>query len=90
MAFGKHFWDLERPSGPSADDALAVLREASIDARLERFERARPHGLKRSDIVAFVRRRLCLTPDRDPEIDELLADEPVLSPPEVATIWWDA
>jgi len=86
----KHFWNLDRPSGPSADDALAVLREASIDASLERFERVRRHGHKRSDIVAFVRRRLCLTPDRDPEIDELLADEPVLSPPEVATIWWDA
>jgi hypothetical protein len=85
----KHFWNLERPSGPSADDALAVLREASIDARLERFERVRPYGRKRSDVVAFVRRRLCLTPDRDPEIDDMLADEPVLSPPEVATIWWD-
>ena len=85
----KHFWNLDRPSGPSADDALAVLREASIDARLERFERVRPYGRERSDVVAFVRRRLCLTSDRDPEIDDLLGEEPVLSPPEVATIWWD-
>jgi hypothetical protein len=85
----KHFWNLERPPGPRAEDALAVLREASIDARMESYERPRPYGRKRSDVVRFVRRRLCLTPDHDPEIDDLLGDEPVLSPPEVATLWWD-
>jgi hypothetical protein len=85
----KHFWNLERPTGPRAEDALEVLREASMDAHLERFERARHHGHGRSDLVAFVRRRLCLTPDRDPEIEDLLGEEPVFSPPEVATLWWD-
>lgn len=85
----KHFWNLERPTGPRAEDALEVLREASMDAQLEMFERTRPLGHGRSDLVEFVRRRLCLTPDRDPEIDDLLGDEPVFSTPEVATLWWD-
>jgi SAM-dependent methyltransferase len=87
----RHFHDLERPEGPTYEDALAVLSELGLEAGLERWSRPPRHaGVPRSEIVAFARRRLCLSADRDPEIDGLLGDAPVLSPSEVVTLWWEA
>lgn len=85
----RHFHGIERPSGPTARDALAVLAEAGIAAHME--STSRPHAYKRTrpDIVAFVRRRLCLEAARDPEIDELLGDDPEIGVSDVATLWWD-
>ena len=86
----RHFHDLDRPEGPSCEDALAVLGEAGIDAHLERWKRTPPDRSRtRSEMVAFVRRRLCLTQDRDSEIDELLGESAVLQPGDMATLWWD-
>lgn len=85
----RHFWGLERPDGPSADDAADVLRECGIEPRIERWERPpRRHAADRAALVAFTRRRLCLPPERDPEIDALLPTEPPPQP--VVTMWWDA
>ena len=95
------FHGLPRPEGPTADDAEAALRELGLDVHREdhvlppvaaRFER-------REDAVALVRRRLCLGPDRDPEVARALGgrlrerdglwsagpDQQV-----VVTLWWDA
>jgi SAM-dependent methyltransferase len=86
----QHFWSLERPDGPSAELALAVLREAGLPAYLS-FAPATDRdgsGVARAELVAFVRRRLCLTAERDPEIDELLGDE-VHEGGDRAVIWWD-
>ncbi len=85
--FWRHFWDLERPTGPTADDAVAVLVEAGIRPEVERSPRV-PRSVPRSVRVASVRRYLCLTEDRDPEIDALLGEESELSG-EVVTLWWD-
>ncbi|CAN5680154.1 hypothetical protein BH24ACT26_BH24ACT26_16800 [soil metagenome] len=84
-----HFHGLERPTGPNYEDALSVLRELDLDVEVERWKRLprRMHADRR-DHVAFVRRRLCLTEDRDAEIDELMGATPVWSPTEVATLWW--
>jgi precorrin-6B methylase 2 len=85
----RHFHGLERPSEPTAKDAAAVLEEMGIDPHLELWAR-RPHWgpAERADVVAFVRKRLCLGPDRDAEIDRLLGPRPVLSPLGLATMWW--
>jgi SAM-dependent methyltransferase len=86
----RHFHDLERPEGPSCEDALAVLGEAGIVAHLERWKHTPPdRSHTRSELVAFIRRRLCLTQDRDSEIDELLGERAVLQPGDMATLWWD-
>ena len=45
-------------------------------------------GASRDDVVAFVRRRLCLTADRDAEIDALLPGDALAPPADVVTIWW--
>ena len=86
----RHFHGIDRPDGPTADDAVAVLREAGLDVVAERFvvpARPRPD---RAERVAFVRRRLCLTRDRDVELDALLpADDALLRPREAVALWWE-
>jgi SAM-dependent methyltransferase len=88
----RHFWGLERPTGPTAPDALAVIRESGLDARLQEWDedpaaRSLP-GLPLAQQVEFLRIRLCLTPDRDAELAQLMVAAP---PPArgLATIWWD-
>jgi SAM-dependent methyltransferase len=63
------FHGLERPEGPTADDAVEVLREMGIEPDREDWEN--PAGSSfgaREDLVANLRKELCLTPDRDDEI----------------------
>lgn len=86
----RHFWGLERPVGPHADDLLAVLGELGIVAEWEASpRRPRPTDARRSDeLVALVRRRLCLPDERDPEISTWLADHPIAWPETMVTIRW--
>lgn len=83
----KRFYDLDRPSGPSCDLALAVVREAGIDAAMETFEVSLVPP-PRHVLVAFTRRRLCLPASRDEEVDAAL-DTPDWISRRLATIWWD-
>lgn len=85
-----HFWSVERPLVPTADDALAVVRSMSLDARLELFEIAPPAEPRPiSDLdVEHTRIRLCLTDDRDPEVRVFLESQPQTTR-SLATLWWD-
>ncbi len=85
----RHFWDLDRPTAPTADDALAVITQAGIDARLE----IGPAGQLRSEPPWEVRvesaaRFLCLGPDRLDEVEAALNGLPPRSD-DRAVIWWD-
>lgn len=85
----RHFWGIDRPEGPTADDAVAVMAACGIHPHVERWERPpRRHAGQRAALVAFTRRRLCLPPERDPEVEALLPAEPPPQP--VVTLWWDA
>ncbi|MGQ0745088.1 MAG: class I SAM-dependent methyltransferase [Acidimicrobiales bacterium] len=86
----KAIWDIDRPTGPTATDALAVLGEMGIAASHERSQREWSYLRdNRQQAVAQARRRLCVGPDRDAEIDALLV--PAISTPtrEAVAIWWD-
>jgi SAM-dependent methyltransferase len=92
------FHGLERPTRPSADDFAAVLQELGIDAGREDWEPDDWSGgfTRREDLVAFVRKRLCLPADRDQEIADALGDRIVerdgtigLPPRPIVTFWWD-
>jgi precorrin-6B methylase 2 len=68
------FHSLERPSGPTADDAETALRELGLEVdREDREAEPRSGGFeRREDAVALVRRRLCLPSDRDDEVADAL------------------
>ena len=82
----RHFWDVDRPTGPTADDAIALLTEVGIEPSVERSPRT-GRATDRQTRVASVRRYLCLPADRDPEIDAVLGDD-VAPAGEVVTLWW--
>ena len=82
-----HFWDVGRPTGPTADDALAVLAEVGIDPAVERVPRV-GRAMDPQVRVASARKYLCLPAERDPEIAALLDDHPP-PPGETVTLWWD-
>jgi SAM-dependent methyltransferase len=87
----RHFWGIERPDGPSARDALAVLLEARLPARITTWQEP---GERRPDLpweqrIEFTRIRLCLPAERDREIAEVLERLGPPAPREVAALWWD-
>jgi len=82
---------LERPTTPTAADAVAVLEEMGLDVASEAFEREwDPFGPDRAGTVARVRERLCVGPEREAEVEALLekaaADRPVRR---AVTLWWE-
>lgn len=96
----QRFHALPRPDTPTAADAESVLRELGIEASREDRVDSDPSGgfKRRGDAVAFMRRRLCLPPHRDPELVLALGDRLAergglwsAGPPEqrIVTLWWD-
>ena len=96
------FHELERPDGPTANDAAEVLEDLGF--RPEREERlvtdrhASGGFRRREDAIHSVRKRLCLSADHDPEIADALGgrlrelhDLWDVGPEErtVVTLWWD-
>ena len=84
----KHFWDLDRPQRPTADDALAIATSLGFDAHLELFETPPAEEPITSLDVEHMRIRLCLTPDRDAEVEQLLRSRPAQGR-RLAALWWD-
>ena len=85
----RHFWGLERPGSPSAEDALACVRSMGIDARMETFavEGHTPEAVTDAEVVN-TRIRLCLPAVRDPDVRAFLHENP-RTRRDLATIWWD-
>jgi SAM-dependent methyltransferase len=89
---------LDRPTGPTAGDAVEVLREVGIIAQRETSPRPpRAEYSSFTDMVALTRRRLCLTADRDADVASVLRRLGVdpehprdLAPPDdtLVTLWW--
>lgn len=84
----KHFWNLQRPSSPTALDAAEVIRELGIDLNVETFE-VPDHKTAITDRdVEHARVRLCLDKSRDTEVREFLQNRD-RSPRSIVTLWWD-
>jgi hypothetical protein len=85
----KHFWDLDRPTEPSAALFAEIVRARGYSPTLERFSRApRKPQLDNDAYIAFVRTRLCLSPDRDPEVADALRRFGLTESADVATVHW--
>lgn len=80
---------LERPARPTADDAVAALQQIGLVVEVERWDQPSPWQQLGDALVEFVRRRLCLGPDRDSDIRSALRD---LGLPhergQFVTLWW--
>jgi hypothetical protein len=86
------FWNLDRPTEPTADALLACAIEAGLPANMIVWDDPDWGSrviLPEADRVAVARTRLCLTPDRDAEIADYLAELGPLGDRRVATVWWD-
>ncbi len=92
------FHGLVRPTTPTADDALAVVREIGSEPLREEWTApAFTAFATAEELVVWTRRRLCLPADRDPEIAAALASRIIrqedgsacLPPRRVVTLWWD-
>lgn len=89
LAWLTPYWQLlhglDRPPGPTADDAFAVLDELGLDVRGERIvQPTRWATQDHAQALATVRRRLCLTEERDPELEAALERVP---PPTHRLAW---
>jgi SAM-dependent methyltransferase len=67
-----------RPSGPTAELALAVLHQGGLepDVREQVIQPLVRTGALLDAWVDFTRRQLCLPPDRRPEVEELIRRHP--------------
>lgn len=84
----KHFWGIDRPEGPTAEDAVAVLVEAGIEPEVEREMRRWGYRRDPATWAAFLTRRLCLPPERQPEVEEAVAQWPEPTEREAVTLTW--
>lgn len=88
----QHFWGLDRPESPTWEDARRLAAETlGLQVHAEVWEgRNPPAGPLDDEGVAWVRRRLCLSSDRDAELRKLLQARGGLHrSPEMATLWWE-
>jgi hypothetical protein len=87
----KQFWDLDRPTSPTAgDDALRVIRDAGYAAQLVEFDDVTeripldPRAQAESACI-----RLCLPVDRADEVASAVQRADAGMPRRLAAIWWD-
>lgn len=85
----KQFHGLDRPDGPDASLAAEVLAEGGIRPTVEKWQRP-PRVVPRQAMVAFMRRRLCLPAEREPDVEAAMGEEYETAPRDVVTLWWDA
>jgi SAM-dependent methyltransferase len=88
----KRFWDIDRPTRPTALQLGDLARSLGFDAQVEVWADetwGRRVDMPQEERVRFARIRLCLSQDRDAEVAAALIAESDQMPREVATIWWD-
>ena len=82
------FHGITRPAGPTADDAVAALRELGLDVQVTRWSKAAAPEYRRFDeLVDVTRRRLCLPLAAEGEVAEALREMGVDSrtPPDLGS-----
>ncbi|MFM1825486.1 MAG: hypothetical protein RLZZ37_121 [Actinomycetota bacterium] len=85
----KHFWNLERPENPTADDFFKILENLGLDPKMRRWQGEMRSGIDNDLAAKFLRIRLCLPEERENEVKEFMAKNPESKIRDLATIWWD-
>ncbi len=86
----RHFWNLERPDGPTPEDLLAVLDEMGIAAHSTSFVGRLRAETDLDQAAHFTRIRLCLPAERESEVRDFLVAHPPSTTRALTTIWWPA
>ena len=85
----RHFWQLERPEGPSSRDLKEVVEEMGVSVQSHQW-RGVPRVERDPDQIArFMRVRLCLPVERETEVRDFLARRPRNLDRALTTLWWD-
>lgn len=85
----KHFWNLNRPTNPTPENLMQVLRELGINAHLELWDGSMRTESDIESQAQFSRIRLCLPENRESEVLDFLRIQPKVAIRKLATIWWD-
>ena len=81
---------LDRPTGPVADDAVAVIASLGVDVHTEHYSEPTLWADTDDDhVLASLRRRLCLTPTDDPALREAVGRYGLPRRREAVAVWWD-
>lgn len=86
--YWKELHGIDRPDRPTTDDAAAVVREAGFDPAVQRWDRPMAAQRTRTELLAFVRQRLCVGSERDPELQALMERYPPPVHRLTASLWW--
>lgn len=82
----KRFHGLDRPAGPTAEDAVVALRELGVEPEVVRWQK-RSGPMPFDELVAVTRRRLCLSADRTDELAAALHGSKVETRRMVTVFW---
>ncbi len=85
----KHFWNIDRPTGPSPEVLISVLSELGFDAKIELWNGQMRQEPNLELEAHYSRIRLCLPESREGEVMDFLKQSPKVKIRELATIWWD-
>ena len=89
---------IERPTRPTATDAIEVISSTGVRPRWKAWNRpVTQDGMEYPELVAATCRRLCLGPERLGDVEAALRqlgvspDRPYLGGPtrDLVTVWWD-
>lgn len=87
--YWKAMHGIDQPDRPTADDAVAVLRALGLPVNRSDWKRELEMiGELDEHAVARIARRLCLDPERIPELRAVLDDTPPPQLRDVVTLWW--
>jgi len=85
----KYFWNLDRPTAPTPQDLINVLKELGINAHLLLWEGKLPVEQDLDEAVRFMRIRMCLPAAKDTDVRKFMQENPPSEIRPLATIWWD-
>lgn len=88
----KRFWNLDRPTRPTAGDLYAIAEAAGLHPQMEIWADqtwGNRVQLSAAERVRFAAIRLCLPPERDAEVAAALQVESQGEPRQIATLWWE-
>jgi SAM-dependent methyltransferase len=85
----KHFWNLERPTEPTADLLVDVINDLGFKANIEKWQGELRDAIDFDTAAEFNRIRLCLPKTRLDDVKTFMKENVGKEERPLATIWWN-